>query len=71
MNLVVTNQVHLSELRALDKDTPRADLNDWDIYAWAPLPRPDGPALASLWFGWCSTSTAKRKRKSRRAVQDY
>jgi RimJ/RimL family protein N-acetyltransferase len=71
MNVVVSDQVHLSEFRASDKDALIAHLNDRDIYdRTLRIPFPYTDAAADEWLALVARITKQQRRPVHWAVRN-
>jgi ribosomal-protein-alanine N-acetyltransferase len=70
MNIVVSDQVHLSEFRPTDKDAIIAHLNDRDIYdRTLRIPFPYTDASADEWLALVAKSTKQQGRPVQWAIR--
>ena len=71
MRLVVNDQVHLSEIRASDRDALVAHLNDRDIYdRTLRIPFPYTEAAADEWLALVAQNTRQQGRPAQWAVRN-
>jgi RimJ/RimL family protein N-acetyltransferase len=71
MNLVVSDQVHLSEFRSSDKDALTAHLNDREIYdRTLRIPFPYTDASADEWLALVAKSTKQQGRSVQFAIRN-
>ncbi len=71
MNIVVSDQVHLSEFRASDRDALATHLNDRDIYdRTLRIPFPYTDAAADEWLALVARITQQQGRPVHWAIRD-